>query len=204
MRTPLQRPYSVSGTPLATCAFQIRAPSTCRPMLCASTSGNSASMSSSGCTLPPAKLWVFSIEIALVATKNGDTSGANIASMAGRSMPPRSPVQVRMVTPKNAPCAPSSARAMWADDSQSTSCPGATRERTASRLAIEPVGVKRAASLPNSPATCSSSATDGRVLAVHVVADLGAGHRRPHPVGRLGHGVAAQVDESHGPDAMSH
>ncbi len=115
-------------------------------------------MSSIGSTVPPPKFWVFSIEIALVATKNGDISGANMEAIAARSMPPRSPVQVRMVTPKNAPCAPSSARAMCADDSQSTSCPGATRERTARRLAIDPVGVKRAASLPNSPATCSSSA----------------------------------------------
>ncbi len=63
-----------------------------------------------------------------------------------------------MVSPVNAPCAPSSARAMWADDSQSTSSPTPTRERTASTLAIEPVGVNSAASLPNSPATCSSSA----------------------------------------------
>ena len=51
-----------------------------------------------------------------------------------------------MVTPPTAPWAPSSARAMWAEDSQSTSCPGATTERTASRLASEPVGVNSAAS----------------------------------------------------------
>ena len=113
-------------------------------------------MSSSGSTVPPPKFWVFSIEIALVGTKNGEMSGANIARIASTSMPPRSPVQVRMVTPKNAPCAPSSARAMCACDSQSTSWPGATSERTASRLAIDPVGVNRAASMPNSPATCSS------------------------------------------------
>ena len=60
-----------------------------------------------------------------------------------------------MVTPETAACAPSSARAMWAEDSQSTSWPGATTERTASRLASEPVGVKSAASCPNIPATRS-------------------------------------------------
>ena len=51
-----------------------------------------------------------------------------------------------MVTPPTAPCAPSSARAMWAEDSHSTSWPGATSERTASRLASDPVGVNSAAS----------------------------------------------------------
>ena len=63
-----------------------------------------------------------------------------------------------MVTPATAPCAPSSARAMWAEDSQSTSWPGATSDRTASRLASDPVGVKSAASCPNSAATRSCSA----------------------------------------------
>ena len=63
-----------------------------------------------------------------------------------------------MVMPENAPWAPSSARAMCARDSQSTSWPGATSERTASTLAIEPVGVNSAASCPNVSATRSSSA----------------------------------------------
>ena len=35
---------------------------------------------------------------------------------------------------------------------------------------------------------------DGGVLAVHVIADLGTRHRGAHLVGRLGQGVAAQVD----------
>ena len=73
-------------------------------------------------------------------------------------MPPRGAVHVRMVRPVNAPCAPSSARAMCADDSQRTSWPTPTRERTASTLAIDPVGVKSAASLPKRPATFSSRA----------------------------------------------
>ena len=45
---------------------------------------------------------------------------------------------------------------MCARDSQSTSWPGATRERTASTLPIEPVGTNSAASWPNSAATRSS------------------------------------------------
>ena len=63
-----------------------------------------------------------------------------------------------MVIPEKAPCAPSSARAMCARESHSTSWPGCTSERTASTLAIEPVGVNSAASCPNSSATRSSRA----------------------------------------------
>ena len=71
---------------------------------------------------------------------------------------PRGCVHVRIVIPPMAPCAPSSARAMCAEDSQSTSWPGATSEPTASTFAIDPVGVNSAASCPNSPATRSSRA----------------------------------------------
>ncbi len=63
-----------------------------------------------------------------------------------------------MVSPEYAPWAPSSARAMWALASQSTSWPGATTDRTASTLAIDPVGVKSAASWPKRSATRSSRA----------------------------------------------
>ena len=111
-------------------------------------------MSSTDVTAPPAKLWVFSIEIARVATKKGPMSGATIDSICARST--GLPTQVRMVRPMTAPCAPSSARAMCADDSHSTSWPTPTSDRTARTLAIDPVGVKSAASLPNSAATRSS------------------------------------------------
>ena len=109
--------------------------------------------------MPPAKLWVFSTEIAVVRTKNGPMSGAYISWTAARSTCPRGSRQVRMVRPVKAPCAPSSARAMWADASHRTSWPGATKDATASTLAIEPVGVNSASSCPNSSATrrCSSS-----------------------------------------------
>ena len=101
---------------------------------------------------------MFSTETAAVRTKNGPMSGAYIASIAGRSTWPRAAVHVRIVMPEIAPWAPSSARAMCADDSQSTSCPGATTDATASTLAIDPVGVKSAASWPNISATRSCSA----------------------------------------------
>ena len=89
----------------------------------------SASRSSSGSTAPPAKLWVFSTETAAVRTKNGPMSGAYIDSIAARSIWPRGSRQVRMVSPVSAPWAPSSARAMCADASHSTSCPACDERR---------------------------------------------------------------------------
>ena len=61
-------------------------------------------------------------------------------------------------------------------------------------LAIVPDGTNRAASLPSSSAVRRSSAVDGRVLAVDVVADLGLGHRPAHRGGGPGDGVGPQVD----------
>ena len=147
-----------SGVPVATWAFQIRAPSRCTRAPAAVANSRRSRRSASGSTAPPAKLWVFSTEIAAVGTKNGPMSGANKDRIVSRSTWPRGSIQVRMVMPENAPWAPSSALAMWARDSQSTSWPGATRERTASTLAIDPVGVNSAASCPNVSATRSSSA----------------------------------------------
>ena len=115
----------------------------------------SVSRSASGRTAPPAKLWVFSTETAAVRTKNGPMSGANIDSSAAWSTWPRGSRQVRIVRPVSAPWAPSSARAMWAEASHSTSCPACTSDATASTFAIEPVGVNSASSLPNIPATRS-------------------------------------------------
>jgi hypothetical protein len=114
--------------------------------------------SSSRCARPPAKLCVFSTETQAVRTKNGPRSGASRPSTAARSTYPRGSVHVRIVTPEIAPCAPISARAMWADDSHSTSSPAFTSTRTASRLASEPVTVNSADSNPNMSATRASRA----------------------------------------------
>ena len=174
--TSATAPYSASGMPVATWAFQIRAPSrwTRTPTASAHAAERRAGRRC-GCTAPPAKLWVFSTEIAGgAARRTGPCPGRTSARIAGRSTWPRGWVQVRIVRPVYAAWAPSSARAMCADDSQSTSCPAPASDRTASRLAIDPVGVNSAASCPNSAATRSSQRSDRRVLAVHVVADLGA------------------------------
>ena len=160
-----------------------------------SAQARSARRSSSGSTAPPAKLWVFSTETAAVRTKNGPMSGANSRRIGGRSTLPRGcgpgahgePGERRRGRrARRGRCGPRTRRAPPARARRAA--------RTASTLAIDPVGVNSAASWPNSPATRSSSAPDGRVLAVDVVADLGARHRRAHRVGRAGEGVGAEVD----------
>ena len=89
-------------------------------------------------------------------------TGRRPGRWCGRPRPtstrPRTEGKVRMVRPCTAACAPSSARAMWACTSQTTSSPGATNNRTPRRLASEPLAVNRPASCPSSSATRSSSA----------------------------------------------
>ena len=88
-----------------------------------------------GCTVPPPKLCVFSTAIAAVDTRYGPASGAissrdrvdvEHAAVAG---------QVRKVMPENAAAAPSSARAMWASESQTISSPGPAEQPQAELVA---------------------------------------------------------------------
>ncbi len=98
--TSATAPYSASGVPVATCAFQIRAPS--RWIADADAGGVLAQVAQvlrAAAPLRPAKLWVFSTEMAAVRTKNGPMSGAKIVLIVGRSTWPRGWIQVRIVRP---------------------------------------------------------------------------------------------------------
>ena len=64
-------PYSVSGTPSATCAFQSRAPSRCTATPASAVPSRTRRSAASGCTVPPPKLWVFSTATAAVDTRYG-------------------------------------------------------------------------------------------------------------------------------------
>ena len=97
--TSATAPYSASGTPVATCAFQIRAPSMCTRAPTPVANSRRSRRSCRGSTAPPAKLWVFSTEIAAVGTKNGPMSGAYIDRIVARSTWPRGWIQVRIVRP---------------------------------------------------------------------------------------------------------
>ena len=94
---------------------------------------------SSGWTRPPAKLWVFSTDTHAVATKNGPRSGRRRLARwpPGRRSPVGS-VQVRIVSPVIAPWAPSSARAMCAEDSHSTSCADADQRPDGQQVGERP------------------------------------------------------------------
>ncbi len=97
--TSATAPYSRSGVPVATWAFQMRAPSMCTRAPTPVAYSRRSRRSPSGSTAPPAKLWVFSTEIAAVGTKNGPMSGANMVRIVVRSTWPRGWIQVRMVSP---------------------------------------------------------------------------------------------------------
>ena len=73
-------------------------------------------------------------------------------------------------------------------------CPAGASTRSASWFAIVPDGTNSAASLPSSAGRERLEPVDGRVLAVHVVADLGVGHRAPHLRRRRRDRVGAEVD----------
>ena len=108
--------------------------------------------------------------------------------------------QVRMVSPVSAPWAPSSARAMWAEASQSTSWPGDDQRGDGQHVGHRAGGREERVLEAEQVGHPSLQGVDGGVLAVDVVAHLGLGHGTPHAGGGTGQGVGAQVD-GHGPHA---
>ena len=156
-RTSATSPYAVSGVPVATWAFHSRAPSRCTPTPRRSAySRSDAEVVDADDRSPAEVVGVLHRDRAGRHEERPHVGGEHRArSCRGRAA---GPTQVRIVRPVTAACTPSSARAMWAEASQSTSCPTPTSERTASTLASEPVAVNSAASLPSRPATFSSSA----------------------------------------------
>ena len=65
--------------------------------------------------------------------RTGPCRGRTSPGSPARSTCPRGSRQVRIVSPVKAPCAPSSARAMWAEASHSTSCPARPARRRRAR-----------------------------------------------------------------------
>jgi hypothetical protein len=147
----------------------------------------------SGWTVPPPKLWVFSTTTSEVTPGRARPRSCSSASrQAGRA-----------------------ARARW------SRCGGDARERRRgpelgthdvrqlvgraaprraaragagpSWLAREPVGANSPASWPSSPATALLQRPDGGVLAEDVVTDLGVRHRLAHGRGGPSEGVGQQV-----------
>src|SRR5947199_4085306 len=151
------RPYRSSGTPSATEACQIRAPSQCSASPCPSASRRRLSNVDSGSTAPPPRLCVCSTATARVATA-WYPAGRTIAATVSTSRSAATAGQVRVEIPPIAAAAPISYVTTCASASHSSSSPGGTSSCTAIWLAIEPVGVNSAASCPNIAATRASSA----------------------------------------------
>src|SRR5215208_1046032 len=147
--------HSRAGTPVAACALKSLAPSrwTFNPSSLASAA--TAAKSSSGNTLPPAVLWVFSRHRSLDLGKWTFSGRTAPRRVPGEILPP-APGRVRTCTPESRAGAPASKTKTWAPSCSSTSSPRAVLMETAIWLVIVPDGAYRAASLPSSSATYSS------------------------------------------------
>ena len=117
--------------------------------------------------------------------------GLTAATNSAALKTPRAPISVSC-TPAFAAEPPVSCQTAWLSRLTMTSSPGRVSTRSATWLAIVPLGSQSAASLPSSAATLLLQAVDGRVLAVLVVADRRRGHRRAHLGRRAGDGVGAE------------
>ena len=148
--------HSAGGTPVATAAFQSRAPSKCvaTPFECAQ--WQIAATLSSEWIRPPPRLWVFSSQTSLVAGV-WTSSGRNSPSSRSRLKMPCSPSRVRQLTPESAAGPPASQSITCEFVSQSISSPGRQCKRTAIWFDMQPDGTNSAASFPSRAATCASS-----------------------------------------------
>ncbi len=102
-------------------------------------------------------LWVFSTATARVVVAYG-CGRLIIGSTSETSRRPFGTCQVRVEMPPSAAAAPISKLTTWALASHSSSWPGGTSSCRAIWLAMEPVGVKTAASCPSSAAASASRA----------------------------------------------
>ena len=93
-------PYDDRGVPVATAAFQMRAPSQCRATPWEDVRVRSASSAASGWTAPPPRLWVCSTLTAWVATVP-QPAGRSCAPTSSTVSSPRGAVTVRLEMP---PC----------------------------------------------------------------------------------------------------
>ena len=151
------------------------------------------STSACGTTTPPARLCVFSIVTSVVVGKIGKFLGLAAARSSSAVNTPARPdlddlhagVGRRAAQPRATPRCDSRLA--------TTSSPGRVSVRSATWLAMVPVGSHSAASLPSSSAS-APAAVGGRVFAVLVVAHRRRGDRGAHAVGGTGDGVGAQVD----------
>ena len=139
-------------------------------------------IASSGCTVPPPKLWVFSTTTSAVLDLVGPGAGASSAPAGrrGSSSAALASAQVREVMPREHRRARPARRAARAPASRRRAPRrGSTCRRMPSWLAIDPVGENSPASWPSRSATCSSSART-----------VGSSPKTSSPTSARGHGLA--------------
>ena len=188
------RPISADGTPDATDAFMIRAPSRCRLSSSSRAVATTASISAGRQNRPPDALWVFSTETIPVRGVCVASPARTVSRICSGVKRPASQRSGRVIRPANTAGPPSSEMKMCEFSSAMTSSPGSRerpqrdlvrhrRRRDEDRLLL-PEQLRRAA----------LELVHGRVLAPLLVADLGRGDRRAHLRARLRLRVRAEVD----------
>ena len=144
------------GSPSATDALKMRAPSRCTGMSRSWATLATAAVSSHVRTPPPQRLCVFSRHTSVVGGKWMLGPRTASSTSAGSSRPDASLGTVRITTPPRAEALPTSFQKMCDSLPRMISSPRFVQARTAMRLLIVPLGVKTAASLPVIRAAISS------------------------------------------------
>ena len=142
---------SASGRPLAALAFHRRAPSRNVARPSSRAVAQMRSTSACGTTTPPARLWVFSTCTRVVVGKMAKLRGLVAARNSSAVKTPPCPISW-ICTPALAAAPPASCQAACDSRLATTSSPGRVSVRSATWLAIVPVGSHSAASLPSNSA----------------------------------------------------
>ncbi len=143
-----------NGAPVATAAFQRRAPSTWTRSPASWAAAIKARIPSAGVIAPPARLWVFSM------TRREAAARLSVGGFrARRTIPgvriPSWACTILGTTPERTAMPDSSYSTTWLRSSTITWSPGRVRIRIAISFPIVPVGTKSAASNPRRRATSS-------------------------------------------------
>ena len=177
---------SVGVSPVAAAAFHSLAPSQWSPSPARSAQARSARSRSTGCTVPPAKLCVFSTLIAAVDTRCGPASGSASSARASRSTRPTRIAPRPRGQPADggvgAEFGPGDVRSRLAQQF----LPGPDEARRREQVREGAGDAEQRGILAEQPGDLLLEREDRWVLAVDVVADLGRGHGCPHAARRGG------------------
>ena len=150
--------------------------------------------SSSGQTVPPALLWVFSSATTEVRGVWKLPSSCIVARICSDEMRPWSPRTPCTCKPPFAAAPPSSETTMCAVSSTTTSVARSPRISERDLVSHRRRREVDRLFLPEQLGAAAFELEDGRILAVLLVADLGVRHRLAHRLRRLRLGIRAEID----------